>query len=168
MCETVCKSVCFVSFRHGLLAPHNPLSLHIFILCPFRYQPRYYRFRPFFRTGTGRHRFPNPSLFLSWLQGLKAQGRLGFGTSKRHSFAFAQLYSRRKGFQGVHELAPLGSPPRPCTSKLGMALGLIERFLSLHFPVALVIGICGLLYPKEGVLQILFVKLHFPVGSTFV
>ena len=42
-------------------------------------------------------------------------------------FAYAHLYSRRKEFQGVHELAALGSLPRPCSSKLGMALGLIER-----------------------------------------
>ena len=53
-------------------------------------------------------------------------------------FAFAQLYSRRKEFQGVHELAALGSPPRPCSSKLGMALGLIER-LDFQGPVS---GFC--------------------------
>ena len=42
-------------------------------------------------------------------------------------FAFAQLYSRHKYFQGVHELAALGSPPRQ-NKQACSALGLIERF----------------------------------------
>ncbi len=56
---------------------------------------------------------------------------LDFG--RNYKFVFTFLYSRRKDFQGVHELAPLGSPPRPCSSKLGMALGLIERLASPNF-----------------------------------
>ena len=74
MCKTVCKSVCFVSFRQELPAPHDPLSLHIFILCPFRYQPRYYRFRPFSEPEPGDIVSQIRHFFLRLLQGLKAQG----------------------------------------------------------------------------------------------
>ena len=74
MCETVCKSVCFVSFRQELPAPHDSLSLHIFILCPFRYQPRYYRFRPFSEPEPGDIVSQIRHFFLRLLQGLKAVG----------------------------------------------------------------------------------------------
>ena len=74
MCKTVCKSACFVSFRQELPAPHDSLSPHVFILCPFRYQPRYYRFRPFSEPGSGDIVSQIRHFFLRLLQGLKVYG----------------------------------------------------------------------------------------------
>ena len=149
MCETVCKSVCFVSFRQELPAPHDPLSPHVFILCPFRYQPRYYRFRPFSEPEPGDIVSQIRHFFLRLLQGLKAQGEAVIRHLQTAFLRFRAAFSA----SAMHKQAWHGARLNRKVPIFALPSCIGNRNLRAS-------------RPQRGSSSDSFVKLHFPVVST--